>query len=257
MELKNILQNLNTLWVRWSDYEIAENRHVLFIMPTKSSDSITYDCAGQAEQMVVDALNAGQRILCGLPDAEISSLDFARRYGLLGIRPSLSKAQKLFFGDSPTGKASAADASPVLNGVFSKSYGEPLERFQDKLAGIYAHFLAAHGGKNVPLGRKKLQEAWERGAADESGRLDYQLTFGENPELLWKPQSLLTVLRLGYAYAVTDPAAPLKLCRFCGKAYYNTNPRSEFCSATCRNHYNVNTFRKRQKEKKETNGEEN
>ncbi|AVQ95934.1 hypothetical protein [Ethanoligenens harbinense] len=56
------------------------------------------------------------------------------------------------------------------------------------------------------------------------------------------------VLRPAYARAVTDPAAPLKACKFCGSVYHNPNARSEFCSVTCRNHYNVNAFRRRKKD---------
>ena len=38
-----------------------------------------------------------------------------------------------------------------------------------------------------------------------------------------------------------------KVCKNCGKVYYNTHAKSEFCGARCRNYYNVKVFREREK----------
>lgn len=249
MELKELFPNLNAQWVRWSDYEIAEASGVRYIRPVKTAEPIPYNCAEKPEDLAVDALNTGMKIWREAPDVERACLDFVRRNGLLGPGTSNTTAQNLFFGaDAQDKRAEAAGASPYYNGVFSQSYGEPLDRFEAKLAAIYAHFRAAQGQLSSPTEQEKLREAWERDASDGIDGLDYQLTFGEKPELLWKPRNLLTVLRLAYSGAVTDPAAPLKLCKFCGNVYYSPNPRSEFCSAACRNHYNVNAFRRRKKD---------
>ncbi|QNK39840.1 hypothetical protein [Caproicibacter fermentans] len=249
MELKELFLNLNAQWVRWSDYEIAEVSDVQYIRPVKVAEPIPYNCAEKPEDLVVNALNAGMKIWHAAPDLDRACLDFARRYGLLGFGTSNTTAQNLFFGaGAQDERAESAGTSPYYNGVFSRSYGEPFDRFKAKFTAIYAHFLAAQGHISSPAEQEKLRKAWERDFSDGIDGLTYQLTFGEKPELLWKPRNLLTVLRLAYSGAATDPAAPLKLCKFCGNAYYSTNPRSEFCSATCRNHFNVNTFRRRKKD---------
>lgn len=246
MELKELFPNLNAQWVRWSDYEIAEVSGVPYIRPMKTAEPIPYNCAEKPEELAMAALNTGMKIRHAAPDSKRACLDFARQHGLLGLGTSSTTAQNLFFGAGAQEEhVEAVGASPLYNGVFSRSYGEPLDRFEAKLSAIYAHFRAAQGHINSPAEQEKLRNAWERDFSDGVDGLNYQLTFGEKPELLWKPQNLLTVLRLAYSSAVTDPAAPLKLCKFCGNAYYSTNPRSEFCSATCRNHYNVNAFRRR------------
>lgn len=250
MELKELFPNLNAQWVRWSEYEIAEASDLRYIRPVRTAEPIPFNCAEKPEELAVDALNAGMKIWREAPDSDGACLNFARRYGLLGLGTLTTTAQSLFFSaEAQDERAESAGVSPYYNGVFSQSYGEPLDRFEAKLAAIYAHFLATQGHINSPVEQEKLREAWDRDFSDETDGLNYQLTFGEKPELLWKPQNLLTVLRLAYSSAVTDPAAPLKLCKFCGNAYYSPNPRSEFCSATCRNHYNVNAFRRRKKEK--------
>ena len=40
--------------------------------------------------------------------------------------------------------------------------------------------------------------------------------------------------------------APHKVCKNCGKVYYNPHAKSEFCGTKCRNYYNVKAFREKQ-----------
>lgn len=250
MENSDWFWGLNAPWARWSDYEIAEVNGVRYIHPAKGTESITYNCAERPKELAVDALNAG-RSVWNEDSPERACLDFARRHGLLGFGVPATPAQKLFLGD---GRAENSGVSPLYHDVFSQNYGEPFDRFAAKLVAGYAHFLVTRGNA-LPAGeQEKLRTAWERGTAEESHGLAFQLMFGEKPQLLWKSQNLLVVLRLAYACAATDPASPLKACKFCGSVYYNSNARSEFCSVTCRNHYNVNAFRKRKKDAESPDG---
>lgn len=250
MENSDWFRSLNAPWVRWSDYEIAEMNGVRYIRPVKAAEAISYNCAERLENLATDALNAGRSVWNeGSP--ERACLDFARRHGLLGLGVLATPAQKLFFSD---GHAENSGASPLYRDVFSRDYGESLDRFAAKLAAGYAHFLATRGNALPAEEQEKLQTAWARGTAEEPDGLAFQLTFGEKPQLFWKPKNLLVVLRLAYARAVTDPTAPLKACKFCGSVYYNPNARSEFCSVTCRNHYNVNAFRRRKKDAENPDG---
>ncbi|HOE57515.1 MAG TPA: hypothetical protein PLL98_07680 [Bacillota bacterium] len=98
------------------------------------------------------------------------------------------------------------------------------------------------------LSQKEQKQLRKQELALESCGMNYRLTFGTPPQLVWEPENLLTVLKLSYALAVSDPAVPLKICKSCGQVYYNPNSRSEFCSVKYRNYYNVKAFRGRQKE---------
>lgn len=63
--------------------------------------------------------------------------------------------------------------------------------------------------------------------------------------MVWQVRSLQSVLRLSYAAMATRDKPGLRVCKNCGKVYYNSHAKSEFCSARCRNYYNVKVFRKR------------
>lgn len=244
MELKSMLPNLNGNWIRWSDYRITDNRGVKYITPTETASALPYSCTDTPEQMVVDALNLGKLVFEQKNNADEACLTFARKYGPLGVTPTI-KIPLLDTGRNAdnTGRG----AAPVYSGIFAKAYGEPLERYQDTLRTLYIHFLMIKE-QTDKLSQKEQKQLRKQELTPESCGMNYRLTFGTPPQLVWEPENLLAVLKLSYALAVSDPASPLKICKSCGEAYYNPNSRSEFCSVKCRNYYNVKAFRGRQRE---------
>ena len=80
---------------------------------------------------------------------------------------------------------------------------------------------------------------------DLSGLLNYRLTSGRASQLVWEMRSMKSVIQLAYATLVSGSAIPLKKCKNCGKVYYNSHAKSEFCGVKCRNYYNVKLFRTR------------
>ena len=244
MELKNMFSNLNGNWIRWSDYRITDNCSVKYIMPSDTATALPYSCTSTPEQMVVDALNLGKLVFEQKEDKDEVCLSFARKYGPLGVTPPV-KSPLLQVGRDADN--SAGSAAPVYSGIFAKTYGEPLERYQDTLRTLYMHFLMVKG-QTDKLSQKEQEQIRKQELTSEACGMNYRLTFGTPPQLVWEPENLLAVLKLSYALLITDSASPLKICKHCGEAYYNPNSRSEFCSVKCRNHYNVRAFRGRQKE---------
>lgn len=118
----------------------------------------------------------------------------------------------------------------------SREYGEELEQFKVCFMQLYQHFLTTQG---------ELKAEPIPAVLDVSGVLSYRLTSGETPQLVWQVRSLQSVLRLSYAAMVTGDKPGLRVCKNCGKVYYNSHAKSEFCSARCRNYYNVKVFRER------------
>ena len=57
-----------------------------------------------------------------------------------------------------------------------------------------------------------------------------------------------SVLDLALAQSLCAEEPVLRVCKNCGKIYYNPHARSEFCSVRCRNQYNVRAWRSRQRE---------
>ena len=78
--------------------------------------------------------------------------------------------------------------------------------------------------------------------------LRYQVTSGVQPKLQWIFPSLESVLNLALAQSLCAEEPVLRVCKNCGKIYYNPHARSEFCSVRCRNQYNVRAWRSRQRE---------
>jgi hypothetical protein len=244
MELKNMFSNFNGYWVRWSDYRIIDNRGVKYIMPSDTATSLPYSCTSAPELMVVDSLNLGKLVFEQKEDKDEVCLSFARKYGPLGVTPPVKGP---LLRDGRDVDNSAGGTAPVYSGIFAKTFGEPLERYQDTLSILYMHFLMVNG-QTDKLSQKEHEQIRKQELTPEACGMNYRLTFASPPQLVWKPENLLAVLKLSYALLITDPISPLKICKHCGEAYYNPNSRSEFCSVKCRNHYNVRAFRERQKE---------
>ena len=245
MELKNMFSNLNGSWIRWSDYRISDNQSVKYITPKETASAVPYSCTDRPEQMVVAALNLGKLIFEHKDNADEACLLFARKYGPLGVTPPV-KSPLLNSGRHADN--SDRGMSPVYSGIFAKTYGEPLERYQDTLRSLYVHFLMIKEQLDK-LSKKDQQQLRKQELTPEICGMNYRLTFGTPPQLVWEPENLLAVLKLSYALSVSDPASPLRICKNCREAYYNPNSRSEFCSVKCRNYYNVRAFRGRQKER--------
>ena len=226
MDLKAMFPNLNTMWVRWSAYEIADYHGVSYLMPSPGSEAFQYNCAEQPETLVADALELGRQITENVDDADRACAAFAARHGLLGLG-----------GGKDAGSFSSGGVAPCYRPVNEKGYGEELEHFKAEMQTLYRHFDSTRVDAAV--------------AFDEmpaiSGIFRYKLTAGATPQLVWNTDSLLNVMRLAYAVIVTDPTAPLKVCKNCGKVYYNSHAKSEFCGTKCRNYFNVKAFRERGK----------
>lgn len=62
---------------------------------------------------------------------------------------------------------------------------------------------------------------------------------GDMPVLQWQTGSLADAIELGYTILVCNDIKKIGLCKHCQKPFYAKNPKSEFCSPSCRNRYNV------------------
>lgn len=253
MDIKALFPNLSATWVRWSDYEIKRFSDIPYLVPTAGAVEFPYSYAEQTNELVADALNLGkqlfqddflgqyyERAYAENPEqqeknagAEKACLEFARKYGLLGLVKPESK-----------GVLSAGEhSSPMHHTSGSKSYGEELTHYAATFVSLYLHLLGARGELPQPLESHYKADLAEMIERPIPGGMNYRLTTGIPPQLVWQPDSLQTILRLAYSLAVTDPTQPLKVCKNCGKVYHNPHQKSEFCSVKCRNYYNVQVFR--------------
>lgn len=174
MELKSMFPNLNGSWVRWSDYRIADNRGVKYIMPADTATALPYSCTDAPEQMVADALNLGKMVFERQEDTHEACLTFAWKYGPLGVTQPVESPLLRSGRDADN---IAGGAAPVYSGIFAKSYGEPLERYQNTLRMLYMHFLMVKG-QSDKLSQKEQEQLRKQELTPEACGMRYRVTFG-------------------------------------------------------------------------------
>jgi len=231
MDIKTMFPNLSLMWSRWSEYEIVRRMdngiEKEYIVPVPGAEQIIFNCAEHPEPMVADAIGIGEQICKNeIPVKQIQLLctNFASRYGLLGqmVGADLTKIYS---------------TAPVYYALNCENYGEELSYFQGCLQKLYCHFMTIQG----KWSGKPQNHDWGL-----YGTLHYRLTPGKTPQLVWGIDRMESVLWLTYASLVTEEKSGLKICKNCGKIYYNSHAKSEFCGPKCRNRYNVRAFRERE-----------
>lgn len=280
MDTKMMFADAAFLWAKYTSYTVeTRERHGPFVLPDKGAKLQVYNAMGSSTQMMLDALITGGMIArCENVEEEIKyALSFVSQYGTLGMmnylpkdadfyrenevwldsgnvltnKKSLPRSEYLayFLGEnSDSEQAVLADAlnkPEVYNALFSPYYSEPLTWCIAFFSLLYSHFEAWFHQRgdyeidtDIAETRKIAGEIGGRGIA-------FAVDSVSRPNLEWEFGSLRTLIELEYSLACADKAAPLKLCKHCGKPFYNTNARSEFCSPRCRNQWNVYKSRRK------------
>lgn len=63
----------------------------------------------------------------------------------------------------------------------------------------------------------------------------------------WQTKNLSVAVELAYTLLICGADKYLGICKHCGKPFLIKNPKTEFCSAQCRNRYNVYKTRAKKK----------
>ena len=90
--MRNPFEKAKTWWVRYSDYQWRTTKDgVLYIQPAPGATFTLYNAMEVMEQLVLDALNAGRKLMGKEPkeDSKPIIMDFVRKYGLLGMMTAL------------------------------------------------------------------------------------------------------------------------------------------------------------------------
>ena len=67
----------------------------------------------------------------------------------------------------------------------------------------------------------------------------YHIELLEKPTIYWDFHSLLLGIQMMFSFMLVDDAKPLRLCEHCHKAFLSNRTNAVFCSARCKNQYNV------------------
>lgn len=282
MNIKEMFPNINAMWVRWSDYKIVESNGIRYLLPTDDATIMIYNPLDCGTELITDALNMGQSIQDNQSDTNFvdkQCIAFARKYGLLGWMTCLPQdtdfdlEDQVYLGKNgelmdgkvmnhenylsyfyPIKKKDSAPIAfsmgreEVFDFVFNQGYGEPVLWLSAVLINLYTHFFCYLNWDIDEFTADEKAVMRHRAVSFHNNGISFKLTGTGHPDMVWEIDSLNTAIETLYALAITDKTLPLKMCKHCGNAYYNSNSRSEFCSAKCRNQYNVRAFRMRNKE---------
>ena len=67
----------------------------------------------------------------------------------------------------------------------------------------------------------------------------YHIELRDKPTVVWDFHSLLLMIQMMFSTMLTDEKNPLRLCKHCNKVFEAKRPDNLFCSAECKNRFNV------------------
>ena len=67
----------------------------------------------------------------------------------------------------------------------------------------------------------------------------YHIELLDKPTIYWDFHSLLLGVQMMFSFLLVDGEKPLRLCKHCQKVFLGSRANSAFCSARCKNQYNV------------------
>jgi len=122
--------------------------------------------------------------------------------------------------------------------VFSRNYAECTDWPFGVFSEFYTHFAAcaAYHTMDNPVLQGRCADIVS--SFCEYG-LGFRMRMDGKPMLVWDFNSLKTALETVYAFLVSSAVQPLCMCKHCGKVFFATHGRTEFCSGRCRNQFNV------------------
>ena len=133
------------------------------------------------------------------------------------------------------------DNSPLaLNMSFQREYAERfdwlLTQFKDWAFTFTASFLYYEDSSNDEAAR----DLYRQGMAAFGGIAPtYHIALLDKPTIVWDFYSLLLNIQMMFSFMLTDDTKPLRLCKHCQKVFMAGHPNAAFCSARCKNQYNV------------------
>ena len=137
MKFTDLFGKATSRWIKYSEYDAIQNSNGgWYIMPTRDALPSVYDPIEKAEEIVVEALNIGLKLMSGAKDfytderiiAEICV--FAEKYGLLGFITGLPTTPEFMEYESvylPKNRHIRKESMP------SKEYAKLFFPFDDKL----------------------------------------------------------------------------------------------------------------------------
>ena len=123
---------------------------------------------------------------------------------------------------------------------FLREYAEDIE-WQKKVFKSFAfNFLSVFFYYNDPLTEDEKETLrWGMRMFEGSSPTCHIALEDNGPMLIWDFHSLLHAIQMAFAFTMTDPHSPIKMCKNCDKAFFASRPNQKFCSDRCGRYYRM------------------
>ena len=121
---------------------------------------------------------------------------------------------------------------------FLREYAEDLEWQKKAFKSIAFNYLSVFFYYNDPLTEdEKDTLRWGMKMFEGSSPTCHIALEDDAPLLVWDFHSLLHAIQMAFAFTMTDPHSPIKMCKNCDKAFFASRLNQKFCSNRCGRHY--------------------
>ena len=129
------------------------------------------------------------------------------------------------------------EESQAMAMSFMRGYGEPLEWLKEVFRDWAFTFLTVSMYyRKRDLLDKNTRDLYRSSVACFDGNTPtYHLDLRDRPVMVWDFHSLMLAVKFLFSVRLTDAKNPMKMCRYCCKAFYAQRQDALYCSAECRN----------------------
>lgn len=132
------------------------------------------------------------------------------------------------------------EESQAMAMSFMRGYGEPLDWLKEVFRDWAFTFLTiSMYYRKRDLLDKNTRDLYRSSVACFDGNTPtYHLDLRDHPVMVWDFHSLMLAVKFLFSVRLTDEKNPMKMCRYCCKAFYAQRQDAQYCSAECRNKAN-------------------
>ena len=133
-----------------------------------------------------------------------------------------------------------------LQREYAESYDWLTTQFKDWAFTFVSSFLYYEDYDKID---ETTRDLYRQGMAAFGGIAPtYHIALLDKPTIVWDFYSLLLGVQMMFSFMLTDDKKPLRCCRHCQKVFMAGHPNAAFCSARCKNQYNVYKGRAKKKD---------
>ena len=245
--MNNLFAQSRSHWVRYDRYEIKTGKDgKRYITPEKAAKPDIYNPLKDSSEMVLEALNVGMLKNHFIKEESMATEDYLALFYPFDKLDVVKKGVESSWNVSGDNMMIALtmtfmDEPMAKNMSFQREYAEPYDwvaqQFKDWAFTLTTSILYYNDYDSIDEDTRNL---YRKAMAAFGGIAPtYHIELLDKPTIYWDFHSLLLGVQMMFSFMLVDDAKPLRLCKHCQKVFLGSRANSAFCSARCKNQYNV------------------